>query len=176
SVEYASKAPASQTFYGRIGNTELVRGISEFYSIGRMINNQSVSLRLYEELSVAAKKIFDNYYWINDSEAKPIAEVMKEITATAELVIDEFEKVESIRQQSAKAMLEAEAEQEKILQSVRPENWTLVEEYVNALGQLRRQRGHLATIREYRYIDVERIAALDTKLAEVNDSLSEQTV
>lgn len=176
SAEHASKAPASQTFYGRIGNTELVRGISEFYSIGRMITNQSVSLRLYEELSVAAKKIFDNYYWVSDGEAQPIAEVMKEITATAELVIDEFEKVESIRQQSAKAMLEAEAEQEKILQSVRPENWTLVEEYVNALGQLRRQRGHLATISEYRYIDVERISALDAKLAEVNDLLSEQTV
>src|SRR5690606_5077609 len=176
SAEHASKAPASQTFYGRIGNTELVRGISEFYSIGRLIINQSVSLRLYEELSLAAKKIFDNYYWVNDADARPIADVLKEISTTAELVIDEFEKVESIRQQSAKAMLEAEAEQEKILQSVRPDNWTLVEEYVDALGRLRRQRGHLATIGEYRYIDTKRLAELDKKLAEINDTLSEQTV
>ena len=176
SVEYASKAPASQTFYGRIGNTELVRGISDFYSIARLINNQSVSLRLYEELSVAAKKIFDSYYWVNESETRAIAVVMKDIAGTAELVIDEFEKVESIRQQSAKAMTQAEAEQERLLQSVRPENWTLAEEYVDALSRLRKQRGHLATIREYRYIDNARIAELDKQLADINDNLSEQTV
>lgn len=176
SVEFASKAPASQTFYGRIGNTELVRGISEFYSIARMINNQSVSLRLYEELSLAAKKIFDSYYWVGEAETQGIAAVMKDISATAELVIDEFEKVESIRQQSAKAMTEAELEQEKILQAARPDNWTLAEEYVDALSRLRRQRGHLATIRDYRYIDIARITELDKQLADVNDALSEQTV
>lgn len=176
SAEFASKAPASQTFYGRIGNTELVRGISDFYSIARLINNQSVSLRVYEELSVAAKKIFDSYYWISDNEAQPIAAVMKDIAATAELVIDEFEKVESIRQQSAKAMAQAETEQAQLLQAIRPENWTLAEEYVEALSRLRKQRGHLATIREYRYIDSARIAELDNQLADVNGSLSEQTV
>lgn len=176
SAEYASKTPASQTFYGRIGNHELVRGISDFYSIARMITNQSVSLRLYDELSVAAKKIFDNYYWVSDKETQPIAQVMREIAGTAELVIDEFEKVESIRQQSAKAMLEAEAEQTNIVQTIQPDNWTLVEEYVTALGQLRRQRGRLVTIREYRYIDTERIGELDHQLFELMGDLSERTI
>ncbi|MEN0035435.1 MAG: DNA repair ATPase [Cellvibrio sp.] len=176
SAEFASKAPPRQNFYGRIGNNELVRGISDFYSITRIISNQSVSVRLYEELSLSAKKIFDSYYWLSESETSAIADVLKEISTTAELVIDEFEKVESIRQQSAKAMQEAETEQQAILQSLRPENWETAEEYVDALTRLRKQRGQLATIKEFRYIDQARIAVLDQQLLDANGTLSEQTL
>lgn len=176
SAEFASKVPARQNFYGRIGNNELVRGISDFYSIGRIINNQVVSVRLYEELSQAARKVFDTFYWLSETEVQAIASVLKDIAATAELVIDEFEKVESIRQQSAKAMQEAEQAQADILHSLQPDSWTSAEEYVDALGRLRKQRGQLATIKEYRYIDQVRIGQLDQQLLESNTSLSEQTV
>jgi len=176
SAEFASKAPARQNFYGRIGNNELVRGISDFYSIARIIANQSVSVRLYEELSLAAKKVFDSYYWLSETETSSIAAVLKDISATAELVIDEFEKVESIRQQSAKAMQDAEREQETILQSLRPENWGTAEDYVDALSRVRKQRGHLATIKDFRYIDQARIAQLDQQLLDANTTLSDQTV
>ncbi|RZA04905.1 MAG: DNA repair protein, partial [Moraxellaceae bacterium] len=176
SVEFASKAPARQNFYGRIGNNDLVRGISDFYSIVRIINNQSVSVRLYEELSLGAKKVFDTYYWLNETETVDIANLLKEINATSELVIDEFEKVEGIRQQSAKAMTEAEAEQDAILQSIRPDNWESAEDYVEALSRLRKQRGQLATIKEYRYIDQARIQFLDQQVADATATLSEQTV
>ncbi len=176
SAEFASKAPARQNFYGRIGNNELVRGISDFYSIARIIANQSVSVRLYEELSLAAKKVFDSYYWLSETETSSIASVLKDISATAELVIDEFEKVESIRQQSAKAMQDAEREQETILQSLRPENWGTAEDYVDALSRVRKQRGHLATIKDFRYIDQARIAQLDQQLLDANGTLSDQTV
>ncbi len=176
SAEFASKAPPRQNFYGRIGNSELVRGISDFYSITRIINNQSVSVRLYEELSLSAKKVFDSYYWLNEKDVQSIALVLKDISSTAELVIDEFEKVESIRQQSSKAMQEAEREQELILQSLRPENWSSAEDYVDALSRVRKQRGHLATIKDFRYIDQSRIAVLDQQLIDANLALSEKTV
>jgi len=176
SAEFASKAPARQNFYGRIGNNDLVRGISDFYSIVRIINNQSVSVRLYEELSQTAKKVFDAYHWLNNNETQSIAGALKEITLTAELVIDEFEKVESIRQQSAKAMLDAEHAQQNILQTIRPEDWDTAENYVEALGSLRKQRGQLATIREFRYIDQERISVLDQELLDATSQLSEKTV
>ncbi len=176
SREYASKAPASQTFYGRIGNAELVRGISDLYSICRIINNQSVSARLYEELAKAAGKIFDAHYWIEEPEVAGIGELLKEVSATAELVIDEFEKVESIKQQSTKTMAEAEREQDAILQSIRPESWETAEDYVAALDRIRHQRGHLTTIRDYRYIDIERIEQLNQALLQAGDELGAKTV
>lgn len=176
SSEFASKVPASQSFFGRIGNAELVRGVSDLYSICRMIDNQSVSSRLYEELSRSAKKVFDDHYWVEDEEAQGISEVIKSIASTSELVIDEFEKVESIRDQSKKTMLEADRLQQDLIQSVRPENWNTAEEFVDALGRLRRQRGHLVTIKDHRYIDVARIEVLDDELQSIESSLSEKTV
>jgi hypothetical protein len=176
SDDFASQAPASQTFLGRVGNAELVRGVSDLYSITRLIDNQSVSSRLYEELSKSSKKMFDDHYWINEEEAGGIAAVLKDVCSTCELVIDEFEKVKSIREKSARTMLDAERDQKGLIQSLRPENWETAEQYVDALGQLRRQRGHLVTIRDYRYIDLERISVLNVQLQEAEALLSEQTV
>jgi len=175
-AEFASQAPTKQTFYGRIGNAELVRGISDLFAIGRLINNQSVSSKLYEALSQSAQKIFDDHYWIESSETSDIAQTVSAITDTSELVIDEFEKVESIRQQSAKAMQEAEQKQTALLQTIRPDNWETAESYVDALSQLRRQRGHLVTIRDHRYIDQSRIDQLAAELQRVEETVNEQTV
>lgn len=176
SAEFASQAPASQSFYGRVGNAELVRGVSDLYSLCRMVNNQTISMRLYEELSKSAQKTFDDHYWLSDTSLVDLKTLVGDVSATAELVIDEFEKVQSIRQQSAKTMAEAEEKQEELLRSIRVENWEVAEEYVNALSQIRQQRGHLVTIKDYRYIDLERIAQLDQDLSQAENSLSQKTV
>jgi hypothetical protein len=176
SAEFASAQPQSQSFYGKIGNAELVRGVSDIYSICRSIDSQSVSARRYEELAKAAKKIFDDHYWLESKESEALAQLLKQVAQTSELVIDEFEKVQSIQAQSKKAMLGAEQAQKELLQKIRPDSWQTAEDYVNALSQLRHQRGHLITIREYRYIDLKRIDQLDAEIQKVNDSLSEQTV
>jgi len=176
SQEFASKEPERQTFFGRVGNAELVRGVSDLYSICRVINNQSVSSRLYEGLGQSARKMFDSHYWIEDEETQGIDSLLNEISETCELIIDEFEKVESIRQKSDQAMREAEETQKQILRTIHPDSWQAVEEFVQSLDQLRHQRGHLATIKEYRYIDLERIAVLDAKLEETTAQLSEKTV
>ncbi|MDX1340932.1 MAG: DNA repair ATPase [Reinekea sp.] len=176
SDEFASTQPQSQSFYGKIGNAALVRGVSDLFSICRSIDSQSVSSRLYEELSKAAKKVFDDHYWLDSAETKTLAELVREVAATSELVIDEFEKVQSIQAQSKQAMAEAEQKQTALLQSIRPDSWQTAEEYVNALSQIRQQRGHLITIRELRYIDQARIDKLEADLQKVNASLSEQTV
>ncbi|MEH6824252.1 MAG: DNA repair ATPase [Motiliproteus sp.] len=176
SAEFASQKPASQNFYGRVGNAELVRGISDLYSIGRIIGDQHVSIRLYEALTKTVGKMIDAHYWLGEPEALAIDEVLKEVSSTAELVIDEFEKVEGIRQQSAKAMTKAVQQQQRIINAIRPENWQLAEDFIDALNKLRHQRGHLTTIKTYRYIDLDRIAELDAEIGASQQQLSEQTV
>ncbi len=175
SQEFASQVPTNQSFFGRIGNASLVRGIADLYSIDRLIDEQSVSARLYEDLSQQASKMLDAHYWLEDDEALKIDVSLKEIASTAELVIDEFEKVESIRQQSAKTMQEAEQNQEELLHSIQPDSWETAEDYVTALDKLRHQRGHLATIKDHRYINLQRIEELDLALQQISEKLSEQT-
>ena len=176
SSEYASKQPVSQSFYGRIGNAELVRGLSDLYSIHRIIQNQSVSLKLYEELSRTTHKVFDNHYWLAEEKLSELGDTLKQIEKTSELVIDEFEKVESIRQQSAKAMQDAQAKQDSLLSVAKYNEWDTVEGYVETIGKLRKHRGLLVTLKDYRYIDVEKLEALDAEIVGVNEELSDKTV
>lgn len=174
--EFASKEPTKQSFFGRIGNAELVRGISDLFGITRIIDNQTVTIRLYEELRRSAGKLFDDHYWLGESETGAIKSSVQAIIETSELAIDEFEKVESIRKQSRQALQEAESNQQSLITLIRTSNWETVEDFVSALDNIRRQRGHLATIKEYRYIDVERLERLDQELIDTQDQLSERTV
>jgi len=175
SDEFASQQPESQTFYGRIGNAELVRGVSDLYSVCRSIDNQGVSVRLYEDLSRVSQRIFDDHYWVAEKELGKIPTVLREISSTAELAIDEFEKVQSIQQQSVKALASAEQVQESLMTEVRVASWASAEAYVESLDKIRHARGHLATIKEYRYIDVDRLSAMDEQLQELQQTLSEKT-
>ncbi len=176
SDEFASKQPENQSFYGRIGNAPLVRGISDLYSICRATEKQQVSVRLYEELSRSALQTFDDHYWLEDKKLGEIPALLREISETSELAIDEFEKVQSIRQQSTKALENAEETQQKIIADVRVASWQTAEDYVATLNELRQARGHLATIKEYRYIDVQRIEAMNEELIEQQNVVSERTV
>jgi len=181
SAEYASKATSSTTFLGRIGNAPLVRGISDLLSICRTIGNQSVSARLYEELSRAALKVFDNHYWVSDSNESPdnlkaVTALLKEISGTAELAIDEFAKVESIRKQSDIALSDANTRHKSLIDNIKTASWETAEEYIQALDQLRQHAGQLATIKSYRYIDVPAIDKMEQQLTDVQSSLSQRTV
>ncbi|MEZ5480113.1 MAG: DNA repair protein, partial [Thiolinea sp.] len=68
------------------------------------------------------------------------------------------------------------AEQKAILSALLPDAWDTAEQFVDALNRIRHQRGHLMTIREYRYIDTDRIAALDKVLVAKQDELGAATV
>ncbi len=176
SEEFAAAAPSSQSFFGKIGNAELVRGISDLYSICRAINDQSPSAYLYEDLQKSTRRIYDAYHWIESTETQSINDDLKEIIDTSDLILDEFEKVESIRKNSVEALRETEKEQQKLLDSIHPDRWQTPGEFVEALDGLRHQFGHLMTLKEYRYIDVNKIAILEEQINEAQEKLGKETV
>lgn len=176
SQEFASKQPTKDSFYSRIGNKELVKGISDLLSINRNISSPTPTKYLYEDLIKTCRSMFDSYFWLDEAETDGIGEVVKQITSTAELVIDEFEKVEQIRAQASKALAEAEHKQAEILSSIKVNDWDSPEQFVDCLTALRQQRGHLITLKDQRYIDPERIAELDEAVSEQFDIVSSATV
>ncbi|WP_367111881.1 DNA repair ATPase [uncultured Psychrobacter sp.] len=176
SPEYVSELPESTSFYGKIGNKELVRGISDLYSITRLIDNQSVSQKLYEELADNTSRLFDSYYWLSEPELTEIAGSIKEVTATAELVIDEFAKVQSIQKQTQTAIADAEAQQNEILRQIRVTTFESASDYVDQLSALRRQKGRLVSLEDLRYLDSDKLVALQTQLEAAESELAEKTV
>ncbi|MGO4778333.1 DNA repair ATPase, partial [Lysobacter sp. 2RAB21] len=59
SDEYAARQPAGNTFMGKIGNAELVRGVSELISLSREIDATEVSAQRYGLLAQNTRRLFD---------------------------------------------------------------------------------------------------------------------
>jgi len=164
--DYAVRQPPGNTFMGRIGNPDLVRGISELLSLARGIDGTDASSQRYQLLTQTTRRLFDQYHWIEDRHCPGLAALLREIIASSEAVLDEYEKVESIRRQSAEAMRDAAERQSALLGGLHPDNWERVQDCVDALNAITAQRGRLLTIREYRYVDVDAIDAMEAELLE----------
>ncbi len=175
SDEFASNTPNSQTFFGRIGNSDLVKGISDLLSLSRNIQHQDVTASRYEEIIASTKNLFDAYYWLEADEIGNISKDINTISETAELVLDEFEKVESIRQQANQALADTETTQHKLLDSITTDELRSPEAYAGALLQLRKQLGHLISIRELRYIDLEKLDTLEERIRTRQLDLNQET-
>ncbi|WP_298576699.1 DNA repair ATPase [uncultured Luteimonas sp.] len=175
SEEFAAQRPAGNSFMGRIGNAALVRGISDLLELGRGIDDARVSAQRYQLLVHGTRRMFDAHHWLDDAHCDGAASLLHEISATGESVLDEYEKVEDIRRQSDTAMAEASAAHRALLAKLQPENWTAIDEFVEALGAISRQRGHLLTIRDYRYIDTGAIDAMGQALQQAQERVGAAT-
>ncbi|UJJ30723.1 DNA repair ATPase [Halopseudomonas maritima] len=170
--EHAATQPQRGGFFGRIGNAELVRGVSDLLNLAREIDSNEVSLQRYALLCQETQRLFDAYYWLSDEACGGVAPLLRQISSSAAMVLDEFEKVESIRQQSARAMTEAQTRQQELMSGLSVQEFSDVQAYVDALGALNAQRGKLLTIREYRYINVAQIDEMEAQLLTEHERLA----
>jgi hypothetical protein len=176
SAEHAAKTPTGGTPLHKLGNADLVRGISDCLSVRRFVQEQTPSRQIYEDLIATVTRIVDAYHWIGSDDAFAMGKVLVEMRRTAELIVDEFEKVVALRKQAATALANATKHQQEITRAIRPESWTQVAEYMDALAKLRTQRGALITLREQRYIDTAALAALEQEVTKAFTELSASTV
>ncbi|WP_133499369.1 DNA repair ATPase [Cognatilysobacter terrigena] len=164
SDEVAAARPPGNSFMGRLGNAELVRGISNLLELTREIERPDVSAARYQLLAQHTRRLFDAHHWIDDAHCCGAATLLREIAASSESVLDEFEKVEGIRRQSEQAIVRAASDHKALLARLTPDSWTQVQDYVDAINDITRQRGHLLTIRDYRYIDVAAVDGMNSEL------------
>jgi len=175
-AEHAAKAPKTGSFLEKVGNADLVRGVSDAYSIVRMVDEQEESAQVYEDLIAAAVRAVDAFYWLGNPEVGDLLTPLKEARATADLIVGEFEKVQTIRRQAREAVETAAASLEELVTLIRTQDLRGVDQFVQALSQLRHRRGQLVGLREMRYVDLERIDALEADVIEQFDALSARAV
>ncbi len=166
SAENAAAAPSDGSFLGKVGNAELVRGISDALSIGRASEHPHPTRQTYEDLIRAIQRMRDAYFWIADAQVGDLKATLDELLRTAELIVDEFEKVVALRKQAAETLNEAETKQRAVIADLRPDLLTDVDAFMKGLTALRSLRGHLITMREIRFIDLARIDALEAEVVE----------
>jgi len=173
---FAASRPTGDTFLEKIGNADLVRGISDALSLRRMIDDQSPSMAIYEELIGATVRAIDAYHWLGNAAVGDLLAPLKEVRQTAELIIDEFEKVETLRRQANTAVAAIEEELKALFAQVRPDYWKRIDDFVNALAELRKARGRLITTRDMRYVDTARLTQLEEEVVAKFDRVSEKSV
>ena len=175
SDEFAAARPPGTSFMGRIGNAELVRTVSDLFDLARDIGREEVTAQRYQLLAQATRRQFDAHPWIDDAHTGGLTTLLREISATGESVLDEFQKVLEIRRQSETAMDKAQAGHRALVGRLQPEAWSQAQEFVDALNAISAQRGHLLTIRDYRYIDTAAIDAMSATLAQAQDAVGAAT-
>ncbi|MBM4283341.1 MAG: AAA family ATPase, partial [Deltaproteobacteria bacterium] len=171
SAEEAQKRRATSAHQGSLlwktGNPEAVRAISDVQTVRRMIASGKPTLRIYEDLITAIDRVLDAYPWLGDpTEARDIKASLVELRATADLVVDEFEKVLALQRSAAAALARAEEQQRALFNDIRLDSFTTIDPFVALMTRLRAQRGHLITLKEERYIDVARLAVLEQQCGE----------
>ena len=176
SVEHAAAAPNDGSFLAKVGNAELVRGISDALSIARATAHPNPTRQTYEDLIRGLDRARDAYYWLGDAQVGDLKSVVGELHRTAELIVDEFEKVVALRKQASEALAEADAAQREVIAELRPDLLTDVDAFMRALTALRSRRGHLITMREVRFIDLGRIDALEAEVVEAFERTTDDCV
>ncbi|MCX4984812.1 DNA repair ATPase [Streptomyces sp. NBC_00572] len=151
---------------GRIGNADLVRGISDCLSIARQATEPTPTGEVYEALVAACARAADAHHWLGASEAGDLRTPLDEVRATAEQVLGEFETVTALTRQAAEALAEAGRRIGRLARLVRGEAPTTAEEWIARITELRRAQGRLITLKEMRYADTDGIDALARDIEE----------
>lgn len=173
SDEHEAQAKVTNTVLSRVGNADLVRGISDLYNVVKAVESPRVSSALYNQLSGDTARLFDDYFWMKDEENFQVAAILREIAKTGELVIDEYEKVESIRAQAERAWREAASAQKELLTKLVPDAWHNIREYSEGLESIQQHRGHLISLRSLRYMDLAQIDQLEAALKTREDEVAQ---
>ncbi|MBB5775833.1 DNA repair ATPase [Nonomuraea jabiensis] len=170
---YAAAQPAGTGPLERIGNAELVRGISDCLSVSRMVEEMAASAGTFEGLIAACTRTFDSYHWL---EEHGLSGPLADVRATAEQVLDEYENVEQLTRQATEALAAASEETTHLVREARADSPLTADAWVDTLATLRRAQGRLVTLRETRYIDLAGLDALSSSVTEELASVGRRAV
>ena len=176
SAEFAARQKGDGSYLSKVGNADLVRGISEAFALVGRVRNPDASRQRYEDIVQHVSRMSDAFHWLGNRDAETLGEVLGQIRANVEQIIDEFEKVLALRKRAGEALAEAVAKQAELDKRTDYAHWKDIDRFMLGMSQLRSQRGHLISLREVRYIDLAALDALEKKTAELFDKVSKAAV
>ncbi|MBT3376623.1 MAG: AAA family ATPase [Lentisphaerae bacterium] len=162
----------ADSFLGKIGNRALVRGISEGYAISRLITSSHITLETYHDSIRATTHMLDGYHWLGHEDVFDLQGVVQQVKAAAVAAVDEYEKVVTIRESTEQQLRENDAAVRDCLLTFSIDRMESIDDYVNGLAGIRSRRGHIISLRELRYVDLELIDRLDGRLEERSGELA----
>ncbi|MDG4856671.1 DNA repair ATPase [Streptomyces sp. T-3] len=169
-------APVGSGPLSRLGNADLVRGISECLSIARQAIEATETSGVYETLAASCVRAADAHHWLGDAETGDLRTPLDELRTTAEQVLTEFETVKVLTRQAADALGDSAAHIARLVRRIRGEAPATAEEWVSRITELRQAQGHLVTLKELRYADTDRIDTLTEDVSADIDGAAQRAI
>ncbi|WP_326600696.1 DNA repair ATPase [Streptomyces sp. NBC_01803] len=166
SEAHAAARPPGEGPLARVGNAELVRGISDALTVARLATELAPDTAVFEAVVAACDRLTDQYHWLALDGFAALHEPVATLRATAAQVIAEYERVRQLRRQTRTAVTEAGTEVTALLRRARGEAPRSAAQWVALLTELRRAQGSVESLRELRYADLAAIDGIAARLAE----------
>ncbi len=174
---YQSELESNETsFLYKVGNKDIVRGMSECNEVLKLIHKEDSYANLYFDIQKAAGDILDTYYWIGNKEMFSLQDPLEGIKETAHNAIEEYEKVVSIKKNSAGEVARVMELIDSVTKKIKLTSFSSINAYVDVLASLRTLRGETISLKELRYVDVARIESEEEKLEVFNHDISNDCV
>ncbi|MFI5659940.1 DNA repair ATPase [Streptomyces sp. NPDC051684] len=164
---HAAAQPPGEGPLARVGNGDLVRGISDCLSVARVAidTTGTPTAAAYQALVAACTSAADRYHWLHDPQFGGLHRLLGEVRSTAGQVLTEFETVQILTRQAADALDSAAEHVTGLARRMRGEVPRGASEWFERLSELRNAQGRLLGLKDLRYADAERIDALGEELA-----------
>ena len=164
SAEHAATAPTDGSYLAKVGNADLVRGLSDALTISRLAGADKPQRTTFEDILALSTRAVDAYYWLGHADACDLKTAVGEVKSCAKLILDEYEKVIALEAAAKQALVDAETMVTEKLRATRSEGWDRIDPFLEALTSLRALRGQLISKKEIRFIDVARLEALEKEV------------
>lgn len=173
---HAASRPPGEGPLARIGNADLVRGVSDCLSIARTVTELTPTSAVYATLAASCVRAADSSHWLGEGELGDLRAALDAVRVTAEQVLSEFQTVQALTGQAADALDEAAGLGAGLVRRIRGEAPRTAPEWVERLAELRSVQGHLLTLKDMRYADTDRIDGLAAGLADDIASAGQRAV
>ncbi|MER6335285.1 DNA repair ATPase [Streptomyces tendae] len=157
---HAAAAPAGSGPLARVGNADLVRGISACLSVAGAVGEGVTTAEGYRALAASCVRAADAHHWLGEADLGDLAGALAAVRETAEQVLAEFETVRDLTRRAAEARDAAAERIASVVRRLRGEAPKEAAAWVRGLTELRHAHGHLLTVKELRYADAPGIDAL----------------
>lgn len=167
------QAPVEEeTYLHKVGNRSLVRGISDGFGISHLITDKPPSLVVFRDIIRSCTRMHDAYHWLGEEQVFDLKSTLEEIKGTATAAVEEYEKVQRIKRNTAQQLAENEEAVRVLILDSDTQGMRSIDDFVDALDEIRTRRGKVISLRDLRYIDLEKVDAMDNQLEEANERLS----
>ena len=153
----------------RVGNADLVRGISDCLSVTRTVAETTEAAEVYQALVTSCVRTADTYHWLGEDGLGDLLTPLRQVRETAEQVLAEFENVRALTGRARAAVAETAERAGAVVRRLRGEAPRAAEAWVAGLTELRQAQGHLLTLKDLPYADTGRI---DELAAGIEDDLA----